>query len=166
MQINTRIENCETNPNDEKMRVLSRNDAVATALHHGLLIAKAGRWIDSTQGEPANHQVRANAMATDFPLPSLARGEGQGEGSRLGFATGSFRLSADCGIGNRTPNPETRFQFHPTKSDRIGYIPPGWEPTLPGQAVRVYLPGCTPRRFARHKRCLRSLRVDPLLLAK
>jgi len=71
----------------------SRNDSTAAAPHPDPLPADAGRGIDSSHSERANHSVHTSAMATDSPLPSLARGEGQGEGSRPRSVTESLRSS-------------------------------------------------------------------------
>ena len=57
------------------------------------LPADAGRGRGSSHDEQANYLVRTSATASGFPLPSLARGEGQGEGSRPWIVTASFRLS-------------------------------------------------------------------------
>ncbi|MBM3888567.1 MAG: hypothetical protein FJ388_05510 [Verrucomicrobia bacterium] len=65
---------------------------VATAPHPDPLPADAGRGRRSSLEERSDHSVRPVATTTGFPLPSLARGEGQGEGSRPQIASASFRL--------------------------------------------------------------------------
>ncbi|MBM3887917.1 MAG: hypothetical protein FJ388_02200 [Verrucomicrobia bacterium] len=62
--------------------------------HPGPLLADAGRG-DFPHGERANGSGRTSATATDFPLPSLARGEGQGEGSQPGISSASSELSLE-----------------------------------------------------------------------
>ena len=86
---------------------LSRTDSVAAAPHPGPLPADAGRGRDSPplarfvhRLDPARPRPSLStkprqpqkASAVDFPLPSLARGEGQGEGCRPRMVTASFRL--------------------------------------------------------------------------
>ena len=66
---------------------------MAAAPHPGPLPADAGRGRDYLPAALVNRSVCTKASAIDFPLPSLARGEGQGEGCCLGMVTASFRLS-------------------------------------------------------------------------
>ncbi|MBM4049692.1 MAG: aldo/keto reductase, partial [Planctomycetes bacterium] len=64
-----------------KLLRLSRYNSVAAAPHPGPLPAEAGRGGSSSHPLEVNHLVRGTALAAVSPLPSLARGEGQGEGS-------------------------------------------------------------------------------------
>ncbi|MBM3888773.1 MAG: hypothetical protein FJ388_06555 [Verrucomicrobia bacterium] len=71
---------------------LGQNDAVAPAPHPNPLPASAGRGRSLSRHEEANHLVQRSVLATDFPLPSLARGEDQGEGSRSIVPSASLGL--------------------------------------------------------------------------
>ncbi|MBI5821547.1 MAG: adenylyltransferase/cytidyltransferase family protein [Verrucomicrobia bacterium] len=75
-----RIVNGALNP--DTLPLLVQSSAFGTAPHPGPLPANAGRGRDSALEDRANRLVRTNATAASFPLPPLARGEGQGEGSR------------------------------------------------------------------------------------
>ncbi|MFA6561718.1 MAG: PQQ-binding-like beta-propeller repeat protein [Verrucomicrobiia bacterium] len=84
-----------------------RNDAGAAAPHPGPLPADAERGRKPSLGKPSNRSTRSATTATSSPLPSLARGEGQGEGSRPETAKTLFRLSGQSegyalvlGLGN------------------------------------------------------------------
>ncbi|MBM3890443.1 MAG: hypothetical protein FJ388_15130, partial [Verrucomicrobia bacterium] len=81
----------------QQKQALSGDDLPATAPHPGPLPADAGRGRSSSPEERSNRLARSVATTTGFPLPSLARGEGQREGSRPGIATASFRFN-DAGV--------------------------------------------------------------------
>jgi len=99
---------------------LSGNDTVATAPHPGPLPADAGRGRSPSHGEQASHPVRTSATAADSPLPSLARGEGQGEGSRPGIATEPFRLKVAMDLrGKWKKDVEAYRWFYSTYGERM-----------------------------------------------
>ncbi|MBM3888539.1 MAG: Gfo/Idh/MocA family oxidoreductase [Verrucomicrobia bacterium] len=76
---------------------LRSNDAVAAAPHPNPLPTGVGRGRGSSPEDQANYLVGAKPAASAFPLPSHARGEGQGEGSRPWISSASFRLGGAGG---------------------------------------------------------------------